>query len=274
MNICRICGQSGIGIVFTDWVRPTFTDWDKLQGGKIICDACLFWFNERSENLAHRVGKEKPQRMRNYSHFIVNGEWTPLSKGNKKQMTTFLLSSPFPELAAIAESGQKHIAFRATRNPPSSKAGWIQFEEQSLWVDPPELKALLGNIEALYTDKGFSKGEIKTGNYAGYRVLRFGFQEWNRLESLIKSQRGSLLFRLALFLAQKGESREDERIAHDGSRFADDSVAGNSSRLQKQVPNVDLATVRGSSKVSRVYEQPGEICQLSLFESPGQPGNE
>lgn len=163
-GICRICGQSGEGQVFSDWARPTFTDWDKLQPGQILCDDCAFWFEERSEKLARITGKDKPQRMRNYSHFVVGGEWTPLSKGDKARMRDILLSPPFPELAAVAASGQKHIVFRATRNPSGSRAGWVQFEEQRLWVDPPDLARLLDLIEALYP--GFSKTEILFNRFA------------------------------------------------------------------------------------------------------------
>jgi len=85
-GICRVCGDYGNGIPFSDWVRPTFTDWDKILPGDIFCQACQFCFEEQSELLAQLVGKEKPQRMRNYSHFVVDGEWIPLSKGDKAKM--------------------------------------------------------------------------------------------------------------------------------------------------------------------------------------------
>lgn len=121
--ICRFCGKPGKGEDFQKWVKPTFTNHDKLLPGEIVCNDCLFWFEESSQELADRTDKDKPQRMRNYSHFIVGGEWHPLSKGDKAGMIELLTSVPFPELAAIAESGQKHIVFRATRNVPGSAAG-------------------------------------------------------------------------------------------------------------------------------------------------------
>jgi hypothetical protein len=203
---CRICGKKGDGLRFSEWVRPTFTNWDKLYPGDIICHECLFWFNEKSEELAARVGKDKPQRMRNYSHFLVDGEWKPLSKAEKVTMRELLLSSPFPELAVIAESGQKHIAFRARRNHGGSDSGWVQFEEQAIFIVPRRLASVLDVIESLYIS--FAKSEIETGRYAGYRIMRFGLEEWNRLEDQIKEWRGSMLFRLALFLAQKKETTQ------------------------------------------------------------------
>jgi hypothetical protein len=244
-------------------VRPTFTDWDKLKPGEILCDECAFWFEEQSDDLARRVGKEKPQRMRNYSHFVVNGQWTPLSKGDKKRMQEILLGTPFPELAAIAESGQKHIVFRATRNAPGSTSGWVQFEEQSIYVQPDVLHSVLTMIEALYV--AFSKSEIETGRYAGYRIVKFGLDEWRTLEDQIKPLRGGLLFKLAVFLAQR---RDDVgRNAHDGCRSADGDLAGDTGGLQEPLPDDHLAAVRGSNSERSVHVEPGQIHQLSLFEA-------
>jgi len=207
-HACRICGRTGPGLAFDAWVRPTFTDWDKLQSGDVICNECAFWFDEHSMELARVIGKEKPQRMRNYSHFIIDGKWLPLSKAHKAMMQQLLLSKPFPELAAIAESGQKHIAFRAIRNPPGATAGWVQFEEHTIWVEPEQLASLLDIIQALYTT--FSKTEIGSGSYRHYHILKFGLSRWQALESSIRDRRRSALFQLALFLAQKGENPNDD----------------------------------------------------------------
>lgn len=266
---CRICGIEGDGVPFNEWVKPTFTDHDKLHDGDVICDACLFWFGERSEELARRVGKEKPQRMRNYSHFVIGGKWTPLSKGNKNQMKSLLLGEHFPELAAIAESGQKHIVFRATRNPPGSKAGWVQFEEQALFVHPHKLRDLLGIIEALYAT--FSKEEIGTGRYRQYRIRKFGLANWQALELQVKPIRGSLLFKLALFLAQKGKSNE---VAGTSSGAAGRDLARDSAGLQKPLSEDDLATVRGRGKECGVHQPAGQICQLAMPAFSGERGKE
>lgn len=261
---CKFCGQASEGIAFEKWVKPTFTDFDKLQGGEIVCDACLFFFDEASEELAKRMGKEKPQRMRNYSHFIVNGEWTPLSKGNKAQMRELLLGETFPELAAIADSGQKHIVFRATRNPAGSKAGWVQFEEQKLYLLPDELRGLLALIEQLYEE--FSKGEIESGNYEGHRILKFGMDRWLELENKIKAMRGKPIFSLALFLAQRsddGKSGNQEQ----GGGLAESNLEGDASGLQEPLPHDDLDTVREPGPKRGVHKQSGEVHQPTLFET-------
>ena len=265
-GICRICGQPGEGQAFDEWVRPTFTDWDKLQPGDILCDACAFWFEEQSQELAGLTGKDKPQRMRNYSHFIKSGAWTPLSKGDKARMRELLLDPPFPELAAVADSGQKHIVFRAPRNPPGALAGWVQFEEQAVFVEPTELARLLAIVEALYL--GFSKAEIGAGSYAQHRIQKFGLAAWHDLESQIRPERGRPILALALFLAQKQEKEDvdaDDGGAREGGRPAGRRVARGAGGVQEPVPDEHLDPVRGPDPSGGLHEQPGEVCQLALF---------
>lgn len=260
---CRFCGQEKQGQEFDKWVRDTFTDWDKLLPGEIICDDCSFWFEQKSILLQEKMGKDKPQKMQNYSHFIVGGEWIPLSKGDKSIMAELLLGESLPELAAIANSGQKHIVFRATRNQPGQNAGWVQFEEQSIFVYPEELKTLLDAIEELY--EIFAKSEIETGNYVGYRVIKFGLERWQELEQQIKNQRGKPLFSLAIFLAQKRSKNGSDNGS--SQRITDDDLAGRAGRLQEPVSDVNMGSVRERDQECGVHQQPGKVCQLDLFET-------
>ena len=260
---CRICGLETEGLLFNDWVRKTFTNFDQLVEGTIICHDCLFWFDESSAELAAKMGKDKPQRMRNYSHFVVGGQWTPLSKGQKRDMQRLLLSKPFPELAVVADSGQKHIAFRAMRNPSDTTAGFVQFEEQQIFVQPSELRQLLSMVEILYAT--FSKKEIKTGDYKQYRIRKFGLEAWYKLESQIGPMRDNLLFKLVLFLAQKEKGDTDDATSRTGSRLAGDSLAGDTGGLQKQIPNDDLETIRGQHSERGVHGQSRKIHQLALL---------
>ncbi len=214
-GVCRACGQPGIGTPFSSWVRPTFTDHDKLAPGEITCHACDFCFTDRNEALALRVGKDAPQRMRNYSHFVCAGEWTPLSKGNKRRMREILLGAPSPEVAVIADSGQKHIIFRA-------RPGWWQFEELAMPPRPRALESLLAIVEQLYSG-GFSKTEIESGRYIQKRILSFGLTAWSELESGIKPSRGTALLSLALYLAQK----DDDGPTDDSGQAALPGFQGN-----------------------------------------------
>jgi len=173
---CRVCGKFGLGLLFDAWVRSTFTDLDKLFPGEIMCHACLFCFDERNAVLAEKTGKKCPQRMRNYSHFVVGGEWYPLTKANKSEMRKLLIRNP--TIAIVALSGQKHIIFRARR-------GWWQIEEHSSPPFPELLAYLLEQVESLY-QCGASKKEIIHGHYSQKTVLAIGLDRWRELESKIK----------------------------------------------------------------------------------------
>lgn len=266
MSTCRICGKPGEGQPFEKWVKDTFTNYDILHPGEIICAACLFWFDQRSAELQSRMGKDKPQKMQNYSHFVINGEWLPVSKGNKRQMAALLLNQPFPEMAAIAVSGQKHLAFRARRNPPGQAGGWVQFEEQALWVDAQALRSLLATVEQLYTT--FSKEEIESGRYLNYRIIQFGLPAWQALEAVIKPLRGKPLFALAVFLAQKQEDDNGNTGNQAASsQPADGALEGSAERLQEPLSDDDLGAVRERGQERGLHGQPGPIRQLDLFEA-------
>lgn len=128
---CRICGDVDTpGIPFDAWVPATFTNHDQLRPGDTICTICQFAFAQGSTFLAAKTGKDKPQKMQNYSHIVLRGEWYPLHKGQKAEILALLRQSP--ELVAISTSGQKHVVFR-------TRPGWWQVEEQSVL---PDLRAL------------------------------------------------------------------------------------------------------------------------------------
>lgn len=230
-GICRTCGSEAIGVAFEAWVRPTFTDWDKLTVGAIICHACQFCFADQNATLAARLGSDKPQRMRNYSHFVLAGEWIPLSKGAKTRMLESLLHAP--EVAVVAEQGQKHLIFRST-------PGWWQIEEAAHRPFPERLSAALQPVGALYNG-GFSKAEIEAARYLQHRILAFGIGRWVALEKSVRAMRGGAALALALFLAQK-ESVDDESGSSGASVVAD--LARDAGELQDHLRAQHLAAVR------------------------------
>lgn len=257
---CRICGDLGVGENFKSWVRPTFTDHDKLLSGDIICHACLFSFAERSELLAKRVGKDKPQRMRNYSHFVINGEWIPLSKGDKDGIIRAFSQSP--QVAVVAMSGQKHLIFRAS-------CGWWQIEETSILPFRDMLFYLLGIVEVMYSD-GVTKGEIKTGRYNQNRIMDIGLNRFVRFENELKPVRGTLPFDLAIFLSQKRELDEYGRLPARipySLETAHSALARDTGRLQTEIRPKHLASVRGQSESGRIHHETEQIRQLDLFEA-------
>jgi hypothetical protein len=191
---CRACGVPGFGAPFATWIKPTFTDHDKLSPGDIVCSACLFCFDDASSACAAALGKPEPQRMRNYSHFVRAGRWYPLSKGAKRKMSELVFDA---STVVIATSGQKHLCFRCP-------AGWWQIEEHTARPFPGMLRRLSVPVGALYQG-GFSKAEIESGLYDQRRVTAFGIGAWRDADEIIRQHRRTLPLQLAIFLAQKDE---------------------------------------------------------------------
>lgn len=195
-GMCAICGIDGVGIPFDDWLKDTFTDLDKLvHGGAIACHACQFCSHNQSAYLAKQTGKDKPQKFRNYSHIVYNGVWYPLSKGQKSAMRDLLVQSP--EVVLIATSGQKHTFYR-------SVPGRWQVEEQSMLPDVPMLRMLLDIVTPML--QVFSKTELETARYDHRRIIMYGVDAWRQAEQVLRVYRGTLIYELVLFLAQKEDT--------------------------------------------------------------------
>lgn len=262
-GICRICGaEDAPGIAFDAWVRDTFTNHDQLRPGDVICEVCQFSFAQSSEFLAARVGKDKPQRMQNYSHIVLRGEWYPLHKGQKAEILELLRQGP--ELVAIGTSGQKHVVFR-------TRPGWWQVEEQSVRPDLRALDECLVLISKLYAI--FSKDEIGTGQYSPNRTMQYattyGLDDYLSTEAALRQWRGTAYFDLALYLAQKEPPNGLDRVSSDvspGADALDPPVAGAGTGVQAEVRAQHLGAVREQHSRSSVHEQPGQILQQSLFE--------
>jgi hypothetical protein len=168
----------------------------------MVCFACQHACTYYSDGLKERAGGS---RMMNYSHFVLNGEWTAISKGNKPQMLGLLRQTP--EVAIFALSGQKHLVLRA-------RIGWWQIEEHAIRPDMPKFNHIYSVVDELYQG-GFSKTEIESGTYSHRRVLDFGLERWIELDGIVKESRSTPVFDLALFLVtkqeEKGEKHGDTR---------------------------------------------------------------
>ena len=260
---CRICAERAVGAGFDAWVRDTFTNYDLLHPGDIICAPCQFYFDQQQPELTQRTGKDKLQRMQNYSHFVVDGEWIPLSKADKTRMADLL---PRAQLAVIADSGQKHLIFRA-------RPGWWQFEEKSMQPDVARLQTILAGTTRLY--RVFSKTEIETGRYGQRRMLDYGLTALLADEAALAPARGTPYFDLALFLTQKGKDDDigdgPERISAGVSCSAEDvdpALAGSQRGVQTEIRAQHLESVRGQSTGGGLRDDDQQVLQQSLFPPP------
>ena len=260
---CRLCGAEGSGLPFAEWVKPTFTNWDLLRPGTIVCTACQFCTEHTSALLQARTGKDKPQRMVNYSHFVVGSEWLPLHKGQKAQMLAALRSSP--AVAVIAVSGQKHLCFRA-------RPGWWQIEELAARPDLARLEACLAPIQALY--RIFSKEEIAAETYAPHRMAQYaaayGMADLLAAQQVLRPHRGAQMFDLALYLAQKEADDGVERVpaaVSPGAAAADPALARAGQRLQEQVRAQHLDTVGEQHQERGLHGDGQQVLQQSLWQA-------
>lgn len=255
---CRLCGDAGNGIAFDPWVKDTFTNHDLLHPGAIICDCCQFAADDNSVLLQARMGKEKPQRMRNYSHFVVGGDWLPMHKGMKREMLAALRNRP--SVAVVALSGQKHLIFRA-------RPGWWQVEETTILPDLPRLERCIVEVEALY--RIFSKSEIESGDYGAARMRQyaqaFGIESLLGSRQVVDMHRGTMALEMALFLAQKGELDGVSRAISQGVVPAQSDLEGAERGLQEPVRPHHLAAVREPDSQCSLYVHPEQIFQHSLF---------
>lgn len=192
---CRITGKPAIGLKFEKWVKPTFTDHGSLLPGDIISNEALFCFDEASQFLARKTGKDKPQRFRNYSHIVADGVWYCLTKGDKKQIYELILQQP--QIVCLAESGQKHILFK-------HRPGFWQLED--LHIAPnialfSELHKAMCELNTL----GFTQAEIISGKYYPNNLKKIGMHPWRSIEQFLGKYRGSDLFYFTSFMIFKND---------------------------------------------------------------------
>jgi len=187
---CWLCGgrTGGRGLPVKKAILPTFTDRDKARGSRSqsICQGCAFCLSHLS--------------LRNYSILATE---QGLRHPTRPEIRELLLEPPEPPFVfCIAVSGQKWLHFRA--QVAYSRDGYpVQMEETSVCIERPVLRQWLESVELLYTV--FSKDEIRTGHYSQNRIKEFGLLRFQAVEAMVAPSRGTRLFDLAVFVAQKRE---------------------------------------------------------------------
>lgn len=214
---CRITGKQSTGILFTDWVRDTFTDIASLKPGTIISNEAAFCFDESSTIIQHKTGKDKPQRFRTYSHIAFNGEWFCLTKGDKQKIYELICAGA--ELVCLTDSGQKHLLFK-------HKPGMWQLDEIHLIPNIDLLKQLHSQMCELMK-LGFSQTEIITGNYIQHRVFSVGVDIWKQLDEPLKKHRGTQMMEFTgwmLFIDEDSKQKNQEKYKKTGKPKPDNKM--------------------------------------------------
>lgn len=190
---CWLCGgdTGGQGVSTKKAIKPTFTDnpYARCPESKTLCPGCAFSISYRE--------------LRNYS---IVASPAGILHPTRVALKEILLRPPVPPFViCIAVSGQKHITFKASVNYDKTEFE-VMLEEQRVMVKPREFLDCLRVVEIMYIY--FTKDEIGTGHYSQNRIREMGLMAWESCEREVKPWRGTRIFELVLFVAQKGEKPE------------------------------------------------------------------
>lgn len=194
-GICRITGKNGIGIPFDKWVKKTFTDHAYLFPGDIISNQAAFCFDEGSEILQEKTGRERKQRFRTYSHIIHDNKWYCRTKADKVAIYNHIINGA--EIVCLTDTGQKHVFFK-------HRPGFWQLDEMYVKPNVPLFK-LIHKMMSDLLHLGFSQIEIISGRYLQYRILKAGLSNWKKLEDNLKPHRNTNIFNLSAWMQFKHE---------------------------------------------------------------------
>ena len=107
-----------------------------------------------------------------------------------------------PFVVTLADSGKKHVIFRARANHSKDKY-FIQLDENTIFIDREIFKAVLALVEDAY--QYFSKDSILTGDYNQAAIMKAGLATWQKYENQFKPIRHKFkdILRVACFVARK-----------------------------------------------------------------------
>lgn len=185
---CWLCGggEPTGGWPRTAVISPSFTNHPlaAAPASDAVCQACAYMLSGASWKAYVDAGPDRglkavhPLSWKSYSHVFAAG----LHECPTRQSWRAWLEAPPepPFLFLLAESGQKHIIFRA-RVSHSRGDYWVQVEEDSVLVNRSALVDVIALFEGMLA-LGFTRDEIRTGNYSQGRLLK-ARSEWRALES-------------------------------------------------------------------------------------------
>jgi hypothetical protein len=106
-------------------LSSSFNEWSSVAfpQSTMICAGCDLALEEKRD----MPGRDKPQKVRNYSWLVTPTTATPLQSVADIRAAC-LAKYDTPWALAIAESGQKHLLWRATVNSPEEHWRVVQFE--------------------------------------------------------------------------------------------------------------------------------------------------
>lgn len=186
---CWLCGgpTEGVGWPWRLAISPTFTNHTLAAApwSQTVCQACVYMGSGEAwraycETRPDREWKAVPPlSWRSYSHVFWPGYHDCPKRGSWRAL---LLEPPEPPfLLVVAESGQKHIVYRAVVGR-SREVFPVQVEEERVLVDRDEFRACVEAFEALLA-MGFTRDEVVSGRYSQGRLARADRVLWRAAEA-------------------------------------------------------------------------------------------
>lgn len=297
---CFVCvGPVMRGMQTTKWLKSSYTDQNRARcpTAEYVCEACCYVHSRTSPVLGRppKDGKRFGGNFRNYSTLYEEGwpgapfgddasvvpSYANASKGEKPLIRDFLRREHQGLwLAAIADSGQKHVLPFAPMNGPG-RGGLVIFEETL--VEVPDSLDMVDAMADLLT-AGCTKDEIESGSYT-QRAWMLCPEQIREFELAHGGERDSAWFALAVWLAQRDEEKVAQRMnaakeaakakkqkeakggRRNGEGKATDTDGGSDPKPKKRVPPA-ARKQRGAKALGADREQ-GNISDAQQRKPPG-----
>lgn len=220
---CRVCGGPCTrGLAYDDWSGAYSARPNRVRAwqSEVVCEACVAITTSNSPCPARPAAEGKGAiRWMNVSALYDEHGLVTATKGEKPALREWIARPRKGAwFAAFAESGQKHVLPWTRWCPAGTRTGVVRFEERDALIHLDALELMCRETCLLLT-AGATKETIETGAYspAQWKLCREAIELY---ESRWATKRGSDVFALALWLAQRDEAEVAARIEREKAESA------------------------------------------------------
>lgn len=230
---CWVCAaQTSRAVPRSKWMGANFTDQNRIRcyASEWVCAACV-----------HVMAGKPPDTERMWSHLVDGDDYTRENKGGKAAMRAFLRRKKAGVwLAAIADSGKKHVIPWTPVNLPGRDGGLVMFEDRRVALPGSESGWQIVDDMAHVLTLGASKEGLERGEHSPFAWERCPV-ELRQFEATWGQLRGGAWFTLALWLAQRDEEAVQARLEEEKAARA----------AQKEAERARRKGERGAAKPKR-----------------------
>lgn len=208
-NICFFCGGlCGREMRAKEFVKESFTSLDTVTLSKWVCPGCVATQSETATIELVDGEVRHDQKIRGYSWIITKNARLAATKSHRQKLIEMCIVPPRPPFViSIADSGQKHLLYRAVVNQSRSIVT-ASLEGIPITYEPHVLLSRIELVKRLIAAVGKPALEEPLTTALQMRVV----EHYDSAEFLTawQSVSGQQLSKLALWLAPKKEDCERE----------------------------------------------------------------